>query len=936
MALRIIPRPAFKPRVIAVPRRLTADGDLAGTCKLPWQGNSRAPIMIIVDPIVYEGEYFDDKPKPMGRGLLDKLAPYMKEAGIKGEDCVFVSACQPIDGEIWKSDSKLGKAIKNDHPKFMEAFNSLKPRMIIAQGKAAIRQVLNRPAKITKLRGVAIDDDPLGVPIMPMLGLGHVLRVPEHAELFSADLRTAAGIVANRFQVGAPKGPTKKYSWVTDLDFLIRRNPTELAVDTEASVCHGDDIFPHWYLPETKVLTVQLTDKAGNGYVVPIDYPGYPIQPGTRQKLIRQLKVLLENPKIECYGHNFKFDFLILLTKLGIKVANFADDTLMLVHMINENMLSKAMDDVARVYLPEMAGYKDEFRRKGVNMSRMDLVEPDDILAYSAGDSDCSFQLRQILKAKISKDKKLLNCYNRVVVPALRAFCDIEPRGFKINREALETLRVKVAKKQAFEFRRLMGHIPQSIKDKWRDNGVGLKLGREVLLRDFLFDHPDGLRIKPLHKTKSGLASTSTKTHLPYFIGKHMRGPYTNWEGKTHDEKNEPYVCDLIADLIAYVKNEKMLNTYIGRDRHKDAEGNWIDATGFWKYIHGGYIRPSYKLHATVTGRSASADPNGQNFPKRGEFAKAFRAVFEAPDDWVLLEADYSQLELRIAGILSKEPTFLKIYREGGDIHCMTAAIVMGVSLETFMAFKKNDPEKFALGRYRAKAVNFGFIYGMGYRKFLIYAKTEYSIDYTEAEGKRIRDAFFSKYRALASWHEATKAFVRIHKYVRCIDGRIRHLPAVVVDDDGVASSAERMAVNSPVQGFGSDLGLIALARINAALPHDFVRVIGFVHDAIICIAKKGREMEAARAIKKYMESNPLKEWFGFEPPIPIVSDVSIGTNLSKMIELEKDWLNDPKITTLEQVKAIKEAEEAKRKGLQVPATRKPLRMIRLPQRNAA
>jgi DNA polymerase I-like protein with 3'-5' exonuclease and polymerase domains len=916
-------------RVIQLPKRrtvLNGRGNLAGTCKLPWQGNPAAPVMIVVDPIVYEGEFFDVNPKPMHNRLLTQLAPFMKEAGLSGDNVCFVSACNPIDKDAWTSDSKLGKAIKNDHPKFMEAFHALKPRLVIAQGKAAIRQVLNRPAKITKLRGVAIEDETLGVPIMPMLGLGHVLRVPEHAELFTADMRTAMQIIKNDFKVGGPTGPAKNYKWCTDLQFLINRKPKVLAVDTETSA-FGTAEFSHWYNPHSKILTVQLTDKAGDSYVVPIDYPGYPIAPGTRTKLIAQLKTLLENKDCEVVGQNLKYDFLFLLTKIGVKIANYADDVLMLVHMINENMLSKALDDIARVYLPEMAGYKDEFRRKGYDMARMDLVPPEDILAYSAADSDCTFQLRTILKAKIAADPKLLNCYNRVVLPALRAFCDIEPRGFKVNRIALETLRVKVQKKQDFERKRLMSLIPKTIRDKFENTGVGLKLTREVLLRDFLFDHKDGLKIKPLHKTKSGLASTSTKTHLPYFIGKHMRGTYKDWNGV---EKT----CDLIADLIAYVKNEKMLTTYIGRDRHQDSEGKWVDATGFWQYINGGYIRPSYKLHATVTGRSASDNPNGQNFPKRGEFAKEYRAIFEAPDGWVLLEADYSQLELRIAGILSKEPTFLKIYKEGGDIHCMTAAIVMGISLEAFMALKQNDPEKYALGRYRAKAVNFGFIYGMGFRKFVIYAKTDYGIDYTEEEGKRIRGAFFSKYRALSSWHESVKAFVRIHKYVRCIDGRVRHLPAVVVDDDGVASSAERMAVNSPVQGFGSDLGLIALARINAGLDHNYVRVIGFVHDAIICIARKGREMEAAREVKRYMETNPLKEWFGFTPPIPIIADVSIGMNLAKMIELDKKILGDAKITTFEHVKAI---EDAKKKPVQEPAkSRPPFRVIRLPARKAA
>ena len=215
----------------------------------------------------------------------------------------------------------------------------------------------------------------------------------------------------------------------------------------------------------------------------------------------------------------------------------------------------------------------------------------------------------------------------------------------------------------------------------------------------------------------------------------------------------------------------------------------------------------------------------------------------------------------------------------------------MGVTLEQFMRLRETDPERFDLQRFRAKAVNFGFIYGMGWKKFRVYAKTDYGIDYTEQEAQDIRTKYFGKYTALTAWHSAVRDFVRDHGYVRCFDGRIRHLPAVVVDDEGIRSSAERQAVNSPVQGFGSDLGIMALARANAGLDRSKGRVIGFVHDAIIAIAKIGHEVEVARQIKQYMESNPLKEWFGFVSPIPIIADIKIGPTLAKMTELKNSDL---------------------------------------------
>lgn len=889
--------------------------------RLPWQGNKHAAVMVVVDPVIVPGgQEPTDVATPMSRKLLNQLAPYMKEAGLKGEDLVLISACRPITEDVWKSESKLNKVLKADNELFRECFASLRPKLIIAQGKAAIRQVINKPAKITKLRGVAFKHDEFDTLVMPTLGIGHVARVPEHGELFTADLLTAARIIKRNFKLEEDHAK-KNYKWVYDLGFMLGPNkPKIVSVDSEYT-SYGASDFAHWYLPQTRVLTVQLTTKAGEGYIVPIDYKrGYvknnPIQ---RARLVRQLKQLLEDPEIEVVGQNFKSDCLILLRKLGIRVANWKDDVMLLAHMLNENMLSKALDDIARVYLPHMAGYKDEFKRKGYDYTRMDLVDPDDMCEYGGGDSDAVFQLRDILLKKIKADPKLYNCYRLVVMPALHAFIDIEQEGFKVNRKALEALRQKVAAKQKKEYAKLIAMIPKEIIDEFEHTGVGLKLTRDVLLRAYLFTHPRGLKFKARQFTKGTKApSVSSKTHLPYFIGHH---PFIHSQTKDKDGK-------VIAEhgIIAYIKNDKMLTTYIGEDRRDDQ-----DPTGFWKYIFEDFIRPSYHLHRTVTGRTNSTDPNGQNFPKRGEFAKEYRAIFEAQDGWTLLEADYSQLELRIAGIMANEPTFLKIYREGGDIHCMTAAIVMGISLEAFMRLKETDPEKFNLGRFRAKAVNFGFIYGMGWRKFMVYAKTEYGIDYTEEEAQRIRAAFFSKYRALEAWHETTKDFVRQHHYVRCFDGRVRHLPAVVVDDDGVRSSAERQAINSPVQGFGSDLGLMALARINRELPKDLVRVIGFVHDAIICIAKEGREMEAARAVKKYMESNPLEKWFGFKSPIPIVAEVSLGKNLAKMTEIKDTWLKDEKIKSFVQVTALKAANDmTKLKPKLGP------RVVKLPPRKAA
>jgi DNA polymerase I-like protein with 3'-5' exonuclease and polymerase domains len=873
-------------------------------------GKAGAPIMVVVDPAIVHNEN-ETVTAPLSRKQLNALAPFMKEAGLKSSDMFFVSACKPVTQEVWDSDSKLGKVIKDGHDHFLTIWNKLKPKIIVPMGKAAARQVFNRSVKITKIRGIGVEHEALNVPVFPMLGINHILRVPEHGDLFNADIQILSRIVNAGYSLDADRRHVTRSEWCTDLqpvlDLLAQRGRLDIGLDTESSA-FKDGQFPHWYLPETKVLTVQITHTSGHALVVPIDFPQYPIPRFVRNRIVRQLKQLLEDPRVFCTGQNMKHDFVTLLRKLSIRIRNYDHDTVLMVQCVNENMLSKTLEDITKVYFPAAGGHKDRFLSKGYRYDRMDLVPADDMLDYAGPDADAVFNLRDELSRSIKEDKKLWNCYRRVMMPAMRAFCDVEQRGFKINKEALEVLRRKVAAKQKIEGQKLLAKIPAPIRTKWAETGVGLYiqddggvrgLTREGLIRDLLFENPRGFRFQPRVFTKSKKASTSAKLHLPYFA--------TNqW----------------VADYIKYTKNEHLLNSFIGVN---DPEA----PTGFWQYIYDDLIRPSYLLHGTVTGRTSSRDPNGQNFPKRGEFAKEYRAIFEAPDDWVLIEADYSQIELRVAGWLANEETFLEIYRTGGDIHCMTAAVTMGITLQEFMEFKKTDPDKFDLNRYRAKAVNFGFIYGMGWRKFMVYAKTEYGIDYTEDEAQRIREAFFGRYKGLTAWHKSVRNWVKQNGYVRALDGRVRHLPAVTVDDEGISSSAERQAVNSPVQAFASDMGIMALARINSELPTDFIRVVGFVHDALICVARKGREVEAARAVKRYMETNPLKQWFGLTPPLPIISDIKIGLNLSKLIELRQEWIDDPKITTLEQVKKLDDERSAKNKKQAKPVPRRIIRPLK-------
>tara|TARA_R110002153_G_scaffold26421_5_gene82926 strand:+ start:7520 stop:10489 length:2970 start_codon:yes stop_codon:yes gene_type:complete len=352
-------------------------------------------------------------------------------------------------------------------------------------------------------------------------------------------------------------------------------------------------------------------------------------------------------------------------------------------------------------------------------------------------------------------------------------------------------------------------------------------------------------------------------------------------------------------------------------DRGEITETKDIAPSGFYQHITDGCeLHTSFSLHTTVTGRSASSGPNLQNIPKRGELAKLFRKVFVAPKGYKIVSADLSQAEIRVAGWMANDKELIKVYKSGGDVHSATAAGVIGKSYEQFMAGRKDDTilcdpvianqwkgagdflktfgnnERMKVTvadfcdfkRYQAKAVNFGFLYGMSAGGFRMYAKLDYGIDMTRDEATETREAFFTKYSGLRAWHSGMKSFVYKGGYVRSLHGALRRLQSINSDDEGVQSGAVRNAINSPVQRFASDLGLMALHRLIRDCPPD-IKPILFIHDDVGCLVPDGMEEEFGQYLRYYMENNPLKSWFNIEAPFPIVSDVSIGQDLGSLEE---------------------------------------------------
>jgi uracil-DNA glycosylase family 4 len=384
--------------------------------------------------------------------------------------------------------------------------------------------------------------------------------------------------------------------------------------------------------------------------------------------------------------------------------------------------------------------------------------------------------------------------------------------------------------------------------DKSRIEG---ELYRMAGKRKINWDSPDqvanllfvDLGIEPLDKTPGGKPSTDESVLLR-LAEKHP----------------------IAKTLIEYRGVQKNLSTYI---------------EGWEKLRHGDRIYISTKIHGTVTGRFSS---RLHQVPRDS----TMRSHFIAPPDWDGVSSDYSQIELRLVAHASGDRRMKMVFQTGGDIHATTASEILG-----------KDPERLTKEeRKMAKPVNFGYVYGMWWKKFMIYARDDYGVIFTPSEAKSHRERFFEIYADLPAWHERMRKTVRAFGQVVSLSGRVRRLPGAFSSDDSVRMEAERQGINSPIQGFGSgDMKAMAMIEIHKKFgDHEFVerlvnskkyplrrklpdilRLKGEVHDSILKWVRSGYTEIVLPEVKRVMEAPALFGPFGVELTVPIVADIEIG-----------------------------------------------------------
>lgn len=555
-------------------------------------------------------------------------------------------------------------------------------------------------------------------------------------------------------------------------------------------------------------LTAQLVGisfswETGKGYYLP-----FPEDSEEAQQLMEQLRPFFENESIEKIGQNLKYDIKVL-HKYNIKVKGKLFDTMLAHYLINPDMRHN-MDVLAETYLNYTPiSIETLIGKKGKNQSSMREVPLDKQTEYAVEDADITLQLKQHFQNELgaANTQKL---FDDIEIPLMSVLASMELEGIKLDSSFLGNLSEQ-----------LNADIERLEKEIYNHAGETFNIASPKQLGEILFDKLK-LVDKP-KKTKTGQYATGEDI-LSYLAKDHA----------------------IIRDILEYRGLSKLKSTYI------DALPLQIEPTT-------GRVHTDYMQTVAATGRLSSNNPNLQNIPIRTERGRQVRKAFvPRNEDYILLAADYSQIELRIIAALSKEETMIEAFKNGEDIHASTASKVFNVPISQVTRAQRGN----------AKTVNFGIIYGVS--AFGLSNQT----DLSRSESKELIDTYYETYPKLKAYISAQIDFARDHGYVQTVSGRRRYLKDINSRNAVVRGAAERNAVNAPIQGSAADIIKIAMINIHKQLESENyqTKMLLQVHDELVFDVYKPELENIKKLVKNEMEN-------AFKLDVPLTAELGEGNN---------------------------------------------------------
>ena len=561
---------------------------------------------------------------------------------------------------------------------------------------------------------------------------------------------------------------------------------------------------------QADLVGISLSTKIGKACYIPIGHKSKRCL--KKSIVIKKLKSLLEDKSVKKIGQNIKFDFIVLY-KQGIEI-NSMEDTMLMSYVLDAGKNRHNMDALSEIHLGHKTISFKEIVGTGKKEINFSDVELDKAMEYAAEDADITYRLYKIFNKNL-KLEKLTNIYEIFEKPLIKILAFMEIEGIKIDNKFLKVLSEKFEKK----IRSLEKKIFTISKKKFN-------IGSPKQLGEIIYNE---LKIAGLKKTRKGSFATSANV-LEDLAFKGYEFP------------------KLILD---WRQVSKLKNTY------SDSLPEHINSNT--KRVH-----TSFLLAATTTSRLASSDPNLQNIPIKSEDGKDIRKAFVAEKEFKLISADYNQIEMRILADLADVKELKKAFKNNEDIHSLTASQVFNIDI------KKVDQNK----RRKAKAINFGIIYGISQ-----YGLAK-QINVSNNEAEDFLNAYFFKFPEIKNYMESTIKYCRKNGYVNNIFGRRSHFNGINDKNFNVRNFQERAAINAPIQGSASEIMRMAMIRINKKfeeIKNLKSKTLLQIHDELIFEVHKEQVNKCSKIIQEEMSSVKDSNLHSFS--IPLLVDINVGDN---------------------------------------------------------
>lgn len=788
-----------------------------------------------------------------------ELCEYFDQAGIDHTQVMWLSAlkCRTYSMDPTKTDQKKCSIFLRAEFAFMD-FD-----YVLCLGSEAWFAASGW-ADITKNRGKLFDVTEGNGVIFPTISPSAVSRNPGLRGGFVADLQYFARLTRGEDDRPAFHDNTDAVTVVRSTEALRAmlsrvKHAWAVSYDIETTGASEQDT-------DARVISISVTVTDGpdmetaHTYNVPLYHP----QSWFRTQWVRVLTAITK-AMLKCkrrIAHNAKYDTKWMQHFTGVESLVPTFDTICAAALLDENR-PKGLKPLGQMLLGAEPW--------GIDTKDL-LNDPiEEVLTYNGLDTWHTLRLYFVLRKQLQDQPRLGRFFYRLTMPLVQELCYVERRGVYVDQDQLKVNWNIVKAKLEDIHGELEAYVPEEhpfIKYDRAGNvkSFGVNWNASNFARWFLYDYMD------LPVIKRGKQKDDGSDGQP-----------------SMDEATLAYLADMGSDHPDGAAVAKLLGDRVVWNKYDTAFfAPWSTIIDENSRMHS-----VFKPWGTVTGRMSSGKEDAEKVSSSKQFrgvnlqqvprGDLTRGIFGAPPGSYFVEFDYSQVELRVAALLARETTMLHLYATNQDVHMAMAMRMTGKPAE--LVTKEE--------RKKAKAVNFGFLYGMGWRKFVMTAWENYGIRVTEQEAQAFRKAFFDQFPLLLRWHAKQRSLAHKYGRVETPMGRIRHLPDIYSPDQGVQAEAERQAINSPVQGFASDMCALSLVILARRFRREGIRAfpIGSVHDAVNWEIH-GDDLEyALPIIKDTMENLPLEELFGISVDVPIVADCKVGTRWGAAKEVPEELL---------------------------------------------